>query len=134
MTLNTNPDGSPATFPNGSAASDAIGGGLFLDNSSTTYYDSLQAGGATATLTLDMWTGNYATYALAVASGLPTVYAATATFSQPLGNGGSPAGTATDFGNMPAMVLLPPVPEPTTIALATLGGISLLALRRRKAA
>jgi len=113
-----------------------FGGGQFIDNSSTTYYDTLVVGGGTTTLTLDMWTGNYSTYALAVASNLSSVYAATATFSQPLGNGGTPPSTGTDFGNMPAMVLLPvaTVPEPTTIALATLGGISLMALRRRKTA
>jgi hypothetical protein len=136
MTLNTNPDGSPATFPNGAANGDGtfLGNGNFADNSSATYYDTLAVGGATRTLTLDFWTGNYGTYAAAVASGLSSVYVGTATFSQALGNGGSPAGASTDFGSMPAIVMLPPVPEPTAIALATLGGLSLLGLRRRKTA
>jgi hypothetical protein len=113
----------------------AYGGGQFIDNSTTTYYDTAVAGGGTASLTLDFWTGNYTSYAAAVASGLSSVYGATTTFSQPLGNGGFPASSATDFTGMPAVVLLPvaPAPEPATLALATLGGLSLLALRRRKA-
>lgn len=88
MTLNTNPDGSPATFPNGAANGDGtfLGNGNFADNSSATYYDTLAVGGATRTLTLDFWTGNYGTYAAAVASGLSSVYVGTATFSQALGD------------------------------------------------
>jgi hypothetical protein len=119
------------SYPNGPAAGDGttFGGGEFVDTSSSTYYDTLAAGGATRTLTLDLWTGSATTYANVVAGA--GIYAATATFSQPLGNGGTPASSSTDFTGMPAMVMLP-VPEPTTLALAGLGGAALLAFRRRK--
>jgi hypothetical protein len=135
MTLDEATGGATGQYPNGAASGDSLfGGGLFLDPSETTYYDLLAAGGATRTLTLDLWTGNYSTYAAAAASNLSTVYFGTATFSQPFGNVGTPASTATDLTSMPALVMLPAVPEPTAIALATLGGLSLLGLRRRKAA
>jgi len=113
------------------------GAGTFTDNSSAAYYDTLTAGGGTTSLTIDLWTGNFATYALADVNGSGS-YVGTATFSQTLGDApGVPTpSTPVTLTGMPAIELLQPVsaPEPTTIALATLGGISLLALRRRKAA
>jgi len=53
-------------------------------------------------------------------------------FNNPLGNSAaSPPGTPTDFTGMPAIVLVP-VPEPSTFALAGLGAAALLIFRRRK--
>jgi len=43
------------------------------------------------------------------------------------------AGGGTPSGDAAGILLLDPVPEPTTLALAGLGGISMLFLRRRKA-
>jgi hypothetical protein len=54
-------------------------------------------------------------------------------FNNPLGNSAaSPPGTPTDFTGMPAVVLLPTIPEPGTFALAGLGAAALLIFRRRK--
>jgi len=119
----------------GSAASgdaEAIGGaGTFTDNSTDAYYDTLSTGGATRTLTLEAWTGSSTTYPVAFGAG---VYEDTVTFSQALGNApGVPTpSTPVTLTSMPSMNLVA-VPEPTTLALAGLGGAALLALRRKKA-
>jgi hypothetical protein len=122
----------------GEASGDAVAlgpNGTFTDNSETGYFDIAAPGNATPyTITLDLWTGSATTYAAALTT--PGTYAATATFAQVLGNvpGVPLPSTPATFSSMPAMVLLPAVPEPATIALATLGGLSLLGLRRRKTA
>lgn len=101
--------------------------GYFYDGSGATYYDKAAAGGATETLTIEMWTGNNVAY------GTPGTFDDTVTFSQALGNAfGTPAGSSpNDFTALPAVVLTP-APEPATLAVAGLGGLSMLLIRRRK--
>lgn len=75
------------------------------------------------------WSSAYATAALAAAAGSPVgwsapfSYTATASIGTPL--------SMTSSGLLPFGVTTV-VPEPTTIALAGLGGLALLALRRKK--
>jgi PEP-CTERM motif len=116
----------------------SIGGGNIWDNSGNAYQFSGNSGspqiaaGITAFFEIEAWTGNYSTYAAAVASGLSTVYFGTsAVFTEPLA---SAAGTEQDLENAPALNLLAatPTPEPTTMALAGLGSLSLYLMRRKK--
>ncbi|HEY3762675.1 MAG TPA: hypothetical protein VGN23_13090 [Verrucomicrobiae bacterium] len=108
----------------------AYGGGVIIDNSTTTYYDTASVGGASTTLTMDLWTGDFSTLAAALASGQDGT---SITWTQSLGDlAGAPAPSApADFTGMPSAVLTPS-PEPATLAFAGLGGLSLLAMRRRK--
>ena len=109
----------------------AYGSGVFIDNSAYTYYILGSTGGGTVAVTLDAWTGSGLTYEQALTT--PGQYAGTASWSLVLGNytTGGPPSTATDFTGMPALVMTL-VPEPTTLALMGLGGLSLLLFRRRK--
>jgi len=77
-------------------------------------------------------------YAAALAAGgTGLLYGYSADGSILLGNGTTPANTSavgTGAGNIPAFTLgvVQPIPEPGTIAMAALGGLSLLAFRRKK--
>ena len=84
---------------------------------------------------LNNWTGNYANTIVG-----PAYFGVSATGFETVGSG-NPGATVVNTGNnaqgKPINSLLTqldllPVPEPTTIALATLGGASLLLFRRRK--
>lgn len=119
----------------GQASGDAVaigGNGSFTDNSEQTYFDTAVVGGGTATLTLDFWT-DFGTGAsiTSYASAVGVVPTATVTFSQALGDASGPTpSVASTFTSMPAVNLT--VPEPTTLAFAGLGGLSVLLFRRRK--
>jgi len=99
---------------------------------------------ANAVLALVAWTGNYSTFAAALASGTADV--GILAFVNAVG-GASPSPSITDIAtgwnalpNSPASqanggtddLILSPVPEPGTMALAGLGSLSLFLLRRKK--
>jgi len=104
-----------------------LGNGAFLDQSGKEYTVPGSAANGTALLQIQAWTGNFATYAAAVAANTG-YYAQTAEFSQALGGAGTPA---PGLSSMPAIVLVQNIPEPSTIALAGLGAAALLIFRRR---
>lgn len=74
-------------------------------------------------LDLFLWEGNYSSYGDAVMADAPT--ATTGVFAQATASGGNPPPSL----SMPDVLL---VPEPGTLALAGLGGLSLLLFRHRK--
>jgi hypothetical protein len=103
------------------------GAGQFTDPLNTTYTLTSQGVGSAAigTFELQLWEGNFTSYAAAVAGG---GYVAESIFTNPTGGGPTPTATLT---GMPAMVLTT-TPEPSTIALGGLGAAALLFFRRRK--
>jgi PEP-CTERM motif len=99
---------------------------------------------ANAVLAVVAWTGGYSTFAAALASGTSDI--GILVFVQAVG-GAAPSPTATDLAtgwstvpNSPTSaanggnedLILSPVPEPGTMALAGLGSLSLFLLRRKK--
>jgi hypothetical protein len=112
------------------------GGGPF-DSSGNGYQESFVGlgSGTTGTFEVEAWTGSASTYAAAVTAQVNGTYGGiTAPFTEVLT---SPTGTANDIEGMPAlnMIALGSAPEPSTIALAGLGGLaSLVVMRRRKIA
>jgi hypothetical protein len=106
-----------------------LANGAFSYNAAATFpISGTAAGGGTATLFLIAWSNAYATPALAQAAGsilgwsAPFNYNYTASIGTPLtilASGFAPFGVAG-------------VPEPTTMAVAGLAGLSLLLFRRRK--
>jgi hypothetical protein len=92
-----------------------------------------QANDATGVqFTMVAWTGA-ATYQLALTT--PGAYAGSVTWTQSVGNqpAGNPLPTPTLVAlSNPNLIMVASVPEPTTIVLGAMGGLALLA-RRRKA-
>lgn len=123
---NTNPSQSPALGQVYSAAGDISSFGTIYDNSGNQYGLASDAG-ATVYLQVLAWEGNYSTYAAAVAAnaanGMSSVFSTTI--------GATPTSFPADISGV-GVVALSSVPEPTTMALAGLGGLSLLFLRRKK--
>jgi hypothetical protein len=120
-------------FDGGTSTLTGTAGGYSLGSSSYTSFD---------VLALVCWTGTSANLAAAITANADVGIFA---FVNPIGPGGSdphvpelsgwpttlsPANTAND--GFPELILAP-VPEPCTLAIATLGGLSLLGLRRKKA-
>jgi hypothetical protein len=105
----------------------AYGSGLFGDLSGNSYTVPGVAGSGIATLEVEAWTGNAASYAAALAT--PGSAFGAVTFQNPTGGGGTPIATPTDLTGMPALVLN--TPEPSTIALGGLGAAALMFFRRR---
>ena len=106
----------------------AGGPGTFLDLSGAPV--SIPGALTSGFFRIEAWTGGSS---FATANFANSAASAASVFSNPLGNPqASPPGTPTDFTGMPAIVLVPTVPEPGTFALAGLGAAALLIFRRRK--
>jgi hypothetical protein len=104
----------------GSGGGALFGNGTFTDPNGVAY--TILGATTTGTFRIDAWTGGSD---FASATGLKGT---SGVFSNPIAAAPSPT---PDFSAMPA-VLLNPVPEPSTFALAGLGAAALLIFRRRK--
>ncbi|HEY1662353.1 MAG TPA: PEP-CTERM sorting domain-containing protein [Verrucomicrobiae bacterium] len=102
------------------------GPGILYDNSGNNYVINGIASGTVVSFEVEAWTGSFNSYAAALASG--TAFAGTSSpFSETLSPAGAPQNANID--SMPNFTMT--VPEPTTLAFAGLGGLSLLLFRRR---
>ncbi len=89
-------------------------------------------GGANAVLQVRAWTGAFATYEAAIASGTGLA-GVTPSFTVTTGNpGANPPTLAANLTGWTSPLQLVAVPEPSTIALGVIGAGSLLFLRRKK--
>lgn len=93
-----------------------------------------EAAGANATFIVEGWSGNFANYAAATASGVPGQLAGQSVeFVNAMGNPLlTPPGLPAALTGWDGSLILVQVPEPTTIALGGLGAAALLLFRRRK--
>jgi len=117
-----------------SAAGDISAAGYIYDPSTLAYSLAAYAS-TTQDFEIEAWTGNYSSYAAAEASGLPGVYAGVSqVWSAAIP--ASPTGFPLDVSNMGIINLtqIQPtvVPEPSVLALASVGFASMLIFRRRK--
>lgn len=91
------------------------------------------AEGAQGTFQVRAWNGGFANYEAALLGPNGTMVGKSALFNNGTGApNGSPPTTPAALSGWTAPVLVTPVPEPSTIALAGLGLASLLVIRRRK--
>jgi hypothetical protein len=123
-TANTTPGGNQ---PAAGDITDFNAGNIF-DASGVGYVLSTVAVGGTGFFQIEAWTGIFSSYAAAQAGPNGTLAGITSVFTEVMA---SPTGTANDIENAGALNLVA-VPEPTTLALAGLGGAALLALRRKQ--
>jgi hypothetical protein len=108
---------------NGSASGvTAFGPGTFLDPTGNEY--PVAGAFTSGFFQVQAWTGNFNSYAAAVAAHAPA--AQSPIFVNAVA---CPTAPPPDLYNMPAMILSG-VPEPSTFALAALGGLCALLLRR----
>ena len=115
----------------GTASGISWGGGEFVDPYVGVYYILGVPGGGTVTVRLDAWTGSETSYTAALSD--PNDYVGSVTFNLVTGNyttGGLPPSFPPDFAAMPALVMYG-TPEPATLALMGLGGLSLMLFRRK---
>ena len=104
----------------------AFGTGQVYDNSGVAYVFSNIAPGTAAYFQVEAWSGNFSTYAAALAGGAAT--GVSTVFTEVLA---SASGSANDIEGMSA-INVAITPEPTTIALAGFGIAGLVAFRRKK--
>ena len=109
-------------------------GGAWTYNSSGSFAVNNTAGNTQYSIYIIGWSSAYANPFLAAAANAPLGWSSVFTYTSgqlPSGPGPFPAGTpAQQFGVIQGTTA--PVPEPGTLVLAGLGGLSLLAFRRKK--
>ena len=109
----------------GSARGIATGGGHFADPSGSIFTIPGVAPGGTAWVEIFVWAGNYPTALAAMQDGAPI---GIVSFQNTTGGGAAPPASLVE---MPALVLTPFIPEPSSLAIGLLGAV-LLVLRGRK--
>jgi hypothetical protein len=127
----------PTSNPLSAIGGNSLGAGTFTDPTGNSYPITGTVPNGSAFIQVFAWTGDYTSYAAAEAANLTGVFAGSSTiFSQSsLGGGEYSPG---DLTSMPAVNLVQvpvvPTPEPSSLALAGLGGLGMLmAMRRKKA-
>jgi len=127
-----NPTTSNAPGQTSSAVGDMAAG--YIYDPSSLAYTVASFAGQTVNAEIEAWTGNYSSYAAAEASGVTGVDAGISqifTASIP----STPTGFAADVSNMGVINLtqVPTtvVPEPSTLAMAGVGLVSMLLMRRK---
>ena len=120
---------SDAGTPNAGQYDTAFSGlaGGFLDSSLGYVYNVPDTTSGTDYFVLRAWTGDFSSYAAAVAGG--ALVGTTPVFANPVAFGIAPI---PDLTGMPALILQHPVPEPSTLVLAGAGLLGLLAYAWRK--
>ncbi len=115
----------------GSGDITSYGGGAIFDPNGNSYVVPGAAAGTTIFLVLEGWTGNATNFAAADAFGSTALVGDTAPFAITLAANTSPL--QPDTRGMSALVLIPAdFPEPSTLALSSLGAAALMLVRRRK--
>ena len=116
----------------GLATGGATSTGFFTDSATVTT-PSTQTPGTVGVFEVEGWTGNYTSYAAAVAGGASVRVGLSAEFLNGTGNpnppGLPPVQTTGWDGNL---IMVSPAPEPGTLALGGLGAAALLYFRRKK--
>lgn len=107
------------------------GSGFIVGGTRTT--GALTAPGTDALFQVRAWNGAYTSYEAALAGVPGTQAGKTAMFQNPTANpAASPPPAPAPLSGWTAPLVVTPIPEPSTIALAGLGLASLLIIRRRK--
>ena len=128
----------PTTSALTAIGGNGFGAGTFTDPSGGTYPVTGVASGGSGYIEILAWTGQYSSWAAAQAANTEGVFASAAPVIFQQGGFGGGQNAPGDLTAMPAINMLQVpvvgVPEPSTLALAGLGGFGMLmAFRRKKA-